>query len=141
MGNIIGRDLNVDQDYLAEAVRQTVIMGISESLNGKNEITSQLVASVLSTKVDDRGCISNYERHNTQTLLEYHVRNAITETVKAEIAKVVEECRPQIAECIRKELSKKSTQGDLVSAFINSIKGSLKWSYNTNVDIYFKPAD
>ena len=30
MANIVGLDLNIDQDYLAEAVRQTVIMGISE---------------------------------------------------------------------------------------------------------------
>lgn len=26
MANIVGLDLNIDQDYLAEAVRQTVIM-------------------------------------------------------------------------------------------------------------------
>lgn len=37
MANIVGLDLNIDQDYLAEAVRQTVIMGISESLNGNKE--------------------------------------------------------------------------------------------------------
>ena len=54
MANIIGLDLNVDQDYLAEAVRQTVIMGISESLNGKNEIVSQIVKMTLNTKVSER---------------------------------------------------------------------------------------
>ena len=55
MANIVGLDLNIDQDYLAEAVRQTVMMGISESLNGKNEIVSQIVKMVLSTKVDKTG--------------------------------------------------------------------------------------
>jgi len=33
MGNIVGLDLNIDKDYLEEAVKQTVIMGISEALN------------------------------------------------------------------------------------------------------------
>lgn len=41
MANIVGLDLSIDQDYLAEAVKQTVMMGISESLNGKNEIVSE----------------------------------------------------------------------------------------------------
>lgn len=55
MANIVGLDLSIDQDYLAEAVKQTVMMGISESLNGKNEIVSQIVKMVLSTKVDKNG--------------------------------------------------------------------------------------
>ena len=58
--NIVGVNLNVDKDYLQEAVKQTVLMGISESLNGKNEIVSQIVKSVLDTKVDKTGKISSY---------------------------------------------------------------------------------
>lgn len=54
MGNIVGLDLNIDQDYLAKAVQQTVLMGISESLNGKNEIVSQIVKMTLNTKVTDK---------------------------------------------------------------------------------------
>jgi hypothetical protein len=64
MANIVGLDLNIDQDYLAEAVKQTVMMGISESLNGKNEIVSQIVKMVLSTKVDKNGKISSYSSDN-----------------------------------------------------------------------------
>ena len=70
MANIVGLDLNIDQDYLAEAVRQTVIMGISEALNGKNEIVSQIVRMTLNTRVSDKGTISSYERDNKYTLLE-----------------------------------------------------------------------
>ena len=62
MANIVGLDLSIDQDYLAEAVKQTVMMGISESLNGKNEIVSQIVKMVLSTKVDKNGKVSSYSK-------------------------------------------------------------------------------
>ena len=79
MGNIVGLDLNIDQDYLADAVKQTVIMGISESLNGKNEIVSQIVKMVLTTKVDKTGKISSYSSDNKYTLLEYYVQKMIKE--------------------------------------------------------------
>lgn len=64
MGSIVGLDLNIDQDYLAEAVKQTVVMGISEALNGKNEIVSQIVKMTLNTKVSDKGTISTYSSDN-----------------------------------------------------------------------------
>ena len=67
--NIVGVNLNVDKDYLQEAVKQTVLMGISESLNGKNEIVSQIVKSVLDTKVDKTGKISSYSSDNKYTIL------------------------------------------------------------------------
>lgn len=89
MANIVGLDLNIDQDYLAEAVRQTVITGISESLNGKNEIVSQIVKMTLSTKVSDTGTISSYERDNKYTLLEYHVKKMISEVTAEELQKIV----------------------------------------------------
>ena len=96
MGNIVGLDLNIDQDYLAKAVQQTVLMGISESLNGKNEIVSQIVKMTLNTKVSDKGTISSYDRDNKYTLLEYYVKKMITEVTAEVMQKMVDERRPEI---------------------------------------------
>ena len=106
--NIVGVNLNVDKDYLQEAVKQTVLMGISESLNGKNEIVSQIVKSVLDTKVDKSGKISSYSSDNKYTLLEVYVNNMLTEVVKEEIKSMIEAKRGECAEIIRKELNKKA---------------------------------
>ena len=137
MANIVGLDLNIDQDYLAEAVRQTVIMGISESLNGKNEIVSQLVKMTLNTRVSDKGTISSYERDNKYTLLEYHVRKIIKEVTAEEMQKIVDERKPEITKAIREELSKKVNYTKFVDSFIGNVSSAVRDTWVPKIEINF----
>lgn len=137
MANIVGLDLNIDQDYLADAVRQTVIMGISESLNGKNEIVSQIVKMTLNTRVSDKGTISSYERDNKYTLLEYYVRKMIKEVAAEELQKIVDERKPEITKAIREELSKKVNYTKFVDAFIGNISSAINNSWVPKIEINF----
>lgn len=138
MANIVGLNLDVDQDYLAEAVRQTVLMGISESLNGKNEIVSQIVRMVLTTRVNDKGIISSYERDNKFTLLEYYVRKMIREVTAEELQKIVDERKPEITKAIRDELSKKVNYTKFVDAFIDNISSSISSSWCPKIEVNFE---
>ncbi len=138
MANIVGLDLNIDQDYLAEAVRQTVIMGISESLNGKNEIVSQIVKMTLNTKVCDKGTISSYERDNRYTLLEYYVKKMIAEITSEEMKKIVDERRPEITKAIREELSKKVNYTKFVDVFISNISEAIDSSWCPKIEVSFE---
>lgn len=138
MGNIVGLDLNIDQDYLAEAVKQTVMMGIAESLNGKNEIVSQIVKSVLSTKVSDKGTISNYSSDNKYTLLEFHVRKMIREVTAEEMQKIVDEHREDIAKAIRTELAKKVNYNKFVDAFLDNVSSAINNSWCPRIEIEFE---
>lgn len=137
MANIVGLDLNIDQDYLSEAVRQTVIMGISESLNGKNEIVSQIVKMTLNTRVSDKGTISSYDRDNKYTLLEYYVRKMIKEVTAEEMQKIVDERKPEITKAIREELSKKVNYTKFVDAFIDNISSAINNSWVPKIEINF----
>lgn len=141
MGNIVGLDLNIDQDYLGEAVKQTVLMGISESLNGKNEIVSQIVNSVLSTKVDKDGKISSYDRDNKYTLLEFYVRKMIRELVSEEMQKMVDEHREKITKIIRTELSKKVNYNKFVDAFINNVSSAVSSSWCPRIEVCFEKSE
>lgn len=138
MSNIVGLDLNVDQNYLAEAVQQSVMLGIAESLNGKNEIVSQIVNAVLNTKVDRNGCISNYSRNNEQSLLEYYVKNLITDVAKEEMQAMVEEKRPEITKMIRQELQKKVNYEKFVDAFIDNVSSAVSNSWCPKINIEFE---
>ena len=71
MGNIVGIDLNVDNNYLNEAVKSIVMTGIAETLD-KDKIVNGLVKAVLETKVDKEGRISSYSSDNRYTLLEVY---------------------------------------------------------------------
>lgn len=137
MANIVGLDLNIDQDYLAEAVRQTVIMGISESLNGKNEIVSQIVKMTLNTRVSDKGTISSYERDNKYTLLEYYVRKMIQEVAAEELQKIVDERKPEITKAIREELSKKVNYTKFVDSFIDNVSSAVSNTWVPKIEINF----
>ena len=137
MANIVGLDLNIDQDYLAEAVRQTVIMGISEALNGKNEIVSQIVKMTLNTRVSDKGTISSYERDNKYTLLEYYVRKMISEVTAEELQKIVDERKPEITKAIREELSKKVNYTKFVDAFIGNISSAINNVWVPKIEVNF----
>lgn len=137
MGNIIGLDLNIDQDYLADAVKQTVMMGISESLNGKNAIVSQIVKMVLDTKVNDKGQISSYSSDNKYTLLEYHVRTMIREVTGEELQKIVDEHREDITKAIRAELAKKVNYTKFVDAFIDNVSNAVSNSWCPKIEVTF----
>lgn len=134
--NIVGLDLNIDKDYLAQAVQQTVLMGISEALNGKNEIVSQIVKSVLCTKVNKEGKVDSYR--NDYTLLEYYVREMLKGAVLEEIKNLINEKRPEVSAMIRKELSKKVMIEQFADNFIKATADALDSNWRTNIDVQFK---
>lgn len=138
MANIVGLDLSIDQDYLAEAVKQTVMMGISESLNGKNEIVSQIVKMVLSTKVDKTGKVSSYSNDNKYTLLEFHVRRAIEEITREELQALVNERKPEITQAIRAELAKKVNYTKFVDRFFTGVESALSNTWVPKINVEFE---
>lgn len=138
MANIIGLDLNVDQDFLAEAVKQSVIMGISESLNGKNEIVSQIVKMALGVKVNDKGVISTYSSDNKQTLLEYHVKKLISDVLKDELEKIMEERRPEVEKVIREELSKQVNIQKFADRFFSTVSDAISSTWVPRIFVDFE---
>lgn len=137
MGNIVGLDLNIDQDYLANAVQQSVMMGIAESLNGKNEIVSQIVKMVLSQKVDKSGKISSYSSDNKYTLLEFYVMKMLKDVTAEEMQKMVDEHREEISKAIRTELAKKVNYNKFVDAFIDNVSSAVSNSWCPRIEVSF----
>jgi hypothetical protein len=135
--NIIGVDMHVDKGYLEAAVRQTVVAGISEALNGKNEIMSQLVHDVLSQKVNSDGKVPDRYEKATMTLLEWYTRRALTDEAKSLIAEEVEKAKPQIRKQIRAELQKQSTTNALVDGFLTAVTSSIGRYYGCTINFDF----
>lgn len=137
MGNIVGIDLNIDDNYLNEAVKSIVMTGIAESLD-KEKIVNGLVKTVLETKVDEEGKISSYSRDNRYTLLEVYVNKIIREIVKEEMKKLVEEKRPKMQEIIRRELNKRATLDKFVDAFISNNLDNLDNNWKTKISVEYE---
>jgi len=137
VGNIVGIDLNIDDNYLNEAVKSIVMTGIAESLD-KEKIVNGLVKTVLETKVDEEGKISSYSRDNRHTLLEVYVNKIIREIVKEEMKKLVEEKRPKMQEIIRRELNKRATLDKFVDAFISNNLDNLYNNWKTKISVEYE---
>lgn len=137
MGNIVGIDLNVDNNYLNEAVKSIVMTGIVETLD-KDKIVNGLVKAVLETKVDEEGRISSYSSDNRYTLLEVYVNNIIREIVKEEMKKLVEEKRTKMQEIIRRELNKRATLDKFVDAFISNNLDNLDSNWKTKISVEYE---
>ena len=137
MSNIVGLNLDIDDNYLAEAIKNTVMTGIVESLD-KDKVVSGLVNTVLETKVDKDGCISNYHSDNKYTLLEVYVNKMIRDVIKEEMKKLVEEKRPKMQEIIRKELNKKATLDKFVDAFISNNLDNLDNNWRTKISVEYQ---
>ena len=137
MGNIVGIDLNVDNNYLNEAVKSIVMTGIAETLD-KDKIVNGLVKAVLETKVDEEGRISSYSSDNRYTLLEVYVNNIIREIVKEEMKKLVEEKRTKMQEIIRRELNKRATLDKFVNAFISNNLDNLDSNWKTKISVEYE---
>lgn len=137
MGNIVGIDLNVDNNYLNETVKSIVMTGIAETLD-KDKIVNGLVKAVLETKVDEEGRISSYSSDNRYTLLEVYVNNIIREIVKEEMKKLVEEKRTKMQEIIRRELNKRATLDKFVDAFISNNLDNLDSNWKTKISVEYE---
>lgn len=137
--NIFGLDLKVDQDYIAETVKQSVLLGISESLNGKNEVTSQIVNMVMDQHVDENGRPVEKGKYGDKgTLLAYYVKQILTKEMKEQIRNCIKDQEPSIKKAIAKSLASRSTQDSLVEAMIGGLEKNIDYDWRLNVDFNFK---
>lgn len=138
--NLMGLNLSVNSELIADAVRETIIASIAEGLGNKEAIIHEFVNSVMT----DRVLVENGERprgyssEKTCSRLEYVIRKAIMEIVREEMINMVEEQKPVLRELIRKEFAKKNVQNELVQMFMDSMKGTIENQYMTKINIGFE---
>ncbi len=138
--NLMGLNLSVNSELIADAVRETIIASIAEGLGNKEAIIHEFVNSVMT----DRVLVENGERprgyssEKTCSRLEYVIRKAIMEIVREEMINMVEEQKPVLRELIRKEFAKKNVQNELVQMFMDSMKDAIETPYRTKINIGFE---
>ncbi len=138
--NLMGLNLSVDNDLIAEAAKEAIIAGIASSMEMKDQIVHEFVKSMLSERVlvEDGSKPRGYSSEKTCSRLEWVVRKHIIEMVREEVAKMVEEQKPLLREAVRKELMKSQTRSKLVDMFVKSLSDSLTNVYRTKIDLTFE---
>ena len=81
--SLMGLNLSVDNDLIAEAVRESIIASVAAGLSNKEQIVSEFVKASLTERVlVEDGSKPRYSNDKTCTRMEYVVRKAIIDIAK-----------------------------------------------------------
>lgn len=142
--NIFGMNFNVDKEYLSGIVKQAVMSSVAQALtDGDNGCIAQgIVNSALSVQVKkETGAVADdYDIRNGRacSLLEYHVRNAITEAFKEELKVLVQQKKEDFRKLLLKAINNKKHQENLVESFLASMIDNCAYVNRACVNIEFK---
>ena len=137
--NLMGLNLNVDSELMAEAAKEAIIAGVASGLEMKEQLVSEFVKSILSERVRIAdGTTSDWSGDKCCSRMEYIVRKAFNEIIREELAKMLEDQKPVLRDLIRKEFQKKQVQSQFVEMFMKSLTDSITNQYSTTVNLEFK---
>lgn len=137
--NLMGLNLSVDNDLVAEAAREAIVASIAASMSSKEQIVKEFVKSMLSERVltDNGEKPRGYSSERTCSRMEYCVRKALEEIAREEVANMVEEQKPVLRDLVRKEFQKENVQGQFVEMFLDSLAGSMTNRYTSKISVEF----
>lgn len=137
--NLMGLNLSVDNELIAEAAREAIVASVAESLNMKDRLVQEFVKSMLTERVRvDDGKPSQYHGDRCCSRMEWYVRKAIQEATKEEIINMIEAQKPVIAEMVRKEFMSRNTQSQFVEMFMDALAGTFRNNYRAKVNVEFE---
>ena len=143
MQQIVGLNLNVDQKYVTDVVKQSVLIAIANAVDTeKTGIVNGVVNAVLTTMVkrENGAKADDYDIRNDRacTLIEYYVRNIISDLIKGELQNIIESKRADFRKLLLEGLNKKENQKNLVNGFLDSLVENAKSTYFTKIDVGFE---
>ena len=136
--NLMGLNLNVDSELMAQAAKEAIIAGIASELQMKEQLVNEFVKAMLSEQVRiSDGRPREYSGDKCCSRMEYIVRKAFSEIVREELANMLEEQKPVLRDLIRKEFQKKQVQSQFVEMFMSSLTESITSQYSTAITLEF----
>lgn len=136
MSNLMGLELKIDEKYIAETAKKIIEAGVLSALGNKEELVSQVITSILSTKVNKEGDVSSYDSENRYTLLDIYVKNAVIETAKEVIREIVDENRTQLKRMFKEQLSSESSLELFVKSFVDNTVSSLEDTWRSRIEFH-----
>lgn len=136
--NVLGLNLNVSQEFIAQAIRNAVNLSIASALDDKDKVLQEIVASALSTKVNEKGIVSNYSSENKFNFIEFFVRKALLDETKEVLKEIVTERKEEIHRMIKKQIQTTKFTNKFCELFCDGITGAIGNEYRTRVELSFE---
>ena len=129
--------IEIDKELIESNVSNAVCVAIASALGDKDELIVKAVKAVVSSYVDTEGRPCSSSSYRATPYLKYLAEQSIKESVKNEIAKMVEENKEQFSQAIRTELNKPSVRQQMAAAFIDAVIGAAQQDWKMPVTVSF----
>ena len=129
--------IEIDKELIESNVSNAVCVAIASALGDKDELIGKAVKAVVSSYVDSEGRPCSSGSYRAIPYLKYLAEQSVKESVKNEIAKMVEENKEQFSQAIRAELNKSSVQQQLAAAFLDAVIGAAQQNWKMPVTVSF----
>ena len=129
--------IEIDKELIESNVSNAVCVAIASALGNKDELIEKAVKAVVSSYVDSEGRPCSSGSYRAIPYLKYLAEQSTKESVKSEIAKMVEENKEQFSQAIRAELNKPSVRQQLAAAFIDAVIGVAQQDWKMPVTVSF----
>lgn len=129
--------IEIDKELIESNVSNAVCVAIASALGDKDELIGKAVKAVISSYVDSDGRPCSSGSYRAIPYLKYLAEQSIKESVKNEIAKMVEENKEQFSQAIRTELNKSSVRQQLAAAFLDAVIGTAQQTWKMPITVSF----
>ena len=139
MPNIMGVELNLDQEYIKGAVEEIVKAGIVQALGDPSDIVKRAIDQTINQKVDREGNPSS--SWNTIPYLQWLAEKTVKETVAECIKEYIQDHQEEFKNEILKQLSNPKFRKDVAVKFLNTITNATDSRYSMPISVSFKTND
>ena len=130
MGDV---NLSISQEVVMPIIEAKVSAALCEALSGSQNIVSNVVARVLSQKVDNEGKPSHYGSRDEVTYIQWLCGEAIRNAAKQAVKNYIDGANEKIVKEIEKAMSVKSHS--IAVNLVNSFMSAVKENYRIKVDV------
>ena len=140
MSNIMGVELNLDQEYIKAAVEDIVKAGIVKALGDPSAIVKKAVDETINKTVDEDGkpCRDSWR---TKPYLQWLAEKTVKETVAECIKEYIRDHQEEFKNEILKQLSNPKFRKDVAVKFLNAITDAADSHYKMPISVSFKTND
>lgn len=135
---LIGLDLNINEDFVAETVRNTARAAIVSAMGEPEKLIQSTVDHAIQKYVDEDGRTVHKDHYRARPYLSWLVDKSVTDAIRDAFCEMVEENREDFKKEIKKALCREKFKNEAASVFVNFLLNEAKSEYRMPVTISFK---
>lgn len=141
MSNIVGLDLNIDQEYIAESVQKIVKAAIVSALGDRDTIVRKAIDSTIDSYVNDRG--EKVDKSNWRAIpyLDWVADQTVKNIVRECMKEYIEENKEEFKKIIKEQISDKKFKEDVAGSFIKTMLSAADDIREMPITVSFKTYD